>query len=48
MGQSTVWSLKDVELTDYAGETVRIAFQHLSPHGLGAGWYIDDIETLTF
>ena len=45
------WSLKDVELTAYAGETVRIAFYHTasrpccsSSNYESTGWYIDDVE----
>jgi hypothetical protein len=44
------WSLKDVDLTAYAGETVRIMFYHTatrSPNSSyiseSTGWYIDDI-----
>jgi hypothetical protein len=45
------WSLKDVDLTAYAGETVRIAFYHTAGRTCcpefaseSTGWYIDDIE----
>ena len=43
------WSLKDVDLTGYAGQTVRIGFLHVagripsSTPSEGPGWYIDDI-----
>ena len=42
------WTQKNVDLTLYAGETVRIAFLHTAGVGDGAGWYIDDIELVTF
>ena len=42
------WSLMAVDLTDYAGEKVRIAFYHTAyswPWGeCGPGWYVDDID----
>ena len=39
------WSLKDVDLTAYAGETVRIAFYHYSDFAnVGPGWFIDDVQ----
>ena len=38
------WSVKDVELTRYAGQTVRIGFLHVAdPPYERQGWYIDDI-----
>ena len=43
------WSLKDVDFTGYAGQTVRIGFLHVagripsSTPSEGPGWYIDDI-----
>ncbi len=45
------WSRKDVDLTDYAGKQIRIAFNHVAVNaGPGvdesSGWYIDDIEVL--
>lgn len=46
------WSLKDVDLTAYAGETVRIAFFHVATRQYSnvadesTGWYIDDISIL--
>ena len=47
-GVSSIWSPKDVDLTDYAGEKVRIAFYHTAyswPWGeCGPGWYVDDID----
>ena len=44
------WSLKDVDLTAYAGETVRLGFLHTtdSVSTIGAGWYIDDIGISVF
>ena len=39
------WSVKDVELTGYAGQTVRIGFLHVAdPPYERQGWYIDDIR----
>jgi hypothetical protein len=53
--QSGGWTIKGVDLTPYAGETVRIGFLHYEVdsssyggNGFGAGWYIDDIELRTF
>ncbi len=41
---SSKWSRKDVDLTAYAGKTVRIAFVHVPDCGSTyAGWYIDDV-----
>ncbi|GAH04074.1 unnamed protein product, partial [marine sediment metagenome] len=40
------WSLKDVDLTAYSGERVRIGFLHTAAQissFVGVGWYIDDI-----
>jgi hypothetical protein len=45
---SAVWSPRNVDLTAYAGEMIRIGFFHLSAAGGLAGWYIDDIEILKF
>lgn len=44
VGQSAVWSIKDADLSAYAGETVRIGFLINGNGGSGPGWYIDDIE----
>ena len=47
------WSLKDVDLTTYAGQRVRLGFLHhatRSPSYKASeskGWYIDDIEIVT-
>lgn len=43
------WTLKDVELTDYAGQTVRIGFLHSADRKYGSaseshGWFIDNLE----
>ena len=46
-GSSTGWSLMDVDLTNYAGKKIRIAFFHTADSFGGeesTGWYIDDIE----
>ena len=43
------WSLKDVDLTAYAGETVRLGFLHGSgAFTVNSGWYIDDITISVF
>ena len=48
------WSLKDVDLTAYAGETVRIGFFHVAGRALSyvadesTGWYIDDVSVAVF
>ena len=47
------WTLKDVELTAYSGETIRLGFYHTATRcsycggSEGAGWYLDDIEIVT-
>ncbi|GAB6162858.1 hypothetical protein JCM12298_20180 [Desulfothermus naphthae] len=42
------WTLMDVDLTNYAGKKIKIAFFHTAdsfPFGeISTGWYIDDIE----
>jgi len=44
------WSLKDVDLTAYASETVRVAFFHfandVSTNSIG--WFVDEIEIAQF
>jgi hypothetical protein len=46
---SPLWSLMDVDLTAYAGQTVRIAFHHTANRAddryanEDSGWYIDDV-----
>jgi len=43
------WTLKDVDLTAYAGERIRFGFSHVAaPSGESTGWYIDDIEIVKF
>jgi hypothetical protein len=44
-GSTPNWSLMNVELTDYAGKKVRIAFYHTAdwPYE-STGWYIDDVQ----
>ena len=49
---SVVWSLKDLNLTSYAGQRVRIGFYHTADRygdyrSESTGWYIDDIEVVT-
>jgi len=47
---TSLWSLKDVDLTAFAGDTVRLAFYHTansSSYGCGGtstGWYIDEVQ----
>jgi len=42
---SNVWSLKDVDITSYAGMKVRVAFYHIADCSTTrSGWYIDDID----
>ena len=45
------WSLKDVDLSDYAGQTLRIGFLHVADRKYGnasegPGWFIDDIQII--
>ena len=43
------WTLKDVLLTSYACETVRIGFLHTETSiSLSLGWYIDEVEVSAF
>ena len=52
MVNTSPWSLMAIEITAYAGETVRLGFYHTahrSPSYSGSestGWYIDDIEVV--
>ncbi len=51
LGGSKAWSRKDVDLTQYAGKQIRIAFFHVavdteSEVDGNSGWYIDDVEVL--
>jgi PKD repeat protein len=47
---SSEWSLKDIDLTAYAGQRVRLAFFHVARcyysgcGDTGHGWFIDDID----
>jgi hypothetical protein len=48
---SQIWSQRSVDLTAYAGATVRIAFYHTASRAgytwipsEGAGWFVDDIR----
>jgi hypothetical protein len=44
---SGVWSLKSVDLTEFSGQTVRIAFYHISDEqDTSSGWKIDNIEVI--
>ncbi len=39
------WTLRDVNLTDYAGKYIRIGFKHIwSGSNEGESWYVDDVE----
>jgi VWFA-related protein len=45
VGESGEWFLKDVDLSAYAGQTIRLAFYHIAaPCCESTGWYIDDIK----
>jgi bacillopeptidase F (M6 metalloprotease family) len=48
ISQSGGWTQKNVDLTTYAGETVRLGFLHRAPIGGRRGWFVDDIEFVTF
>jgi hypothetical protein len=42
------WSLATYDLSAYAGQSVRLAFQFISDRSGGAlGWYIDDVEIVS-
>ncbi|MEA2061361.1 MAG: hypothetical protein U9P10_12815 [Thermodesulfobacteriota bacterium] len=43
---SSVWSPMDIDLTDYACNTIKIGFLHITEDdvNIGAGWYIDDVR----
>ena len=46
---SPVWSKKDVDLTAYAGQKIRIAFYHTESRdsntsSVSTGWYIDNVQ----
>jgi hypothetical protein len=47
---SADWTRKDVDLTDYAGKRVRIAFYHTAngDSSVSTGWYLDDIEIVVY
>ena len=51
-GVYAVWTLRDVDLTPYAGQTVKIGFYHTANRDSvgrpseSTGWYIDDIEVV--
>jgi hypothetical protein len=42
-GSSSIWSLKAVDLTAYAGQRIRVAFLHNGEVSVSTGWYIDSI-----
>ena len=42
---SSIWAPRAVNLSAYAGETVRISFAHFADGGGGPqGWFVDDLE----
>jgi len=42
------WTLKDIDLTEYAGKKIKLAFFHMAAWwDESTGWYIDDIEIKT-
>ncbi len=44
-GNNGAWEQESFDLTSYAGQSVRFAFQLVSDRSSGAlGWYIDDVE----
>jgi hypothetical protein len=44
---SSLWSLADRELTQYAGKKIRLAFTQNSDWiAVSTGWYIDDVEII--
>lgn len=44
-GASGVWSRRDVDLTEYAGQTIRIGFFHNAEVNTeSSGWFMDDIR----
>jgi hypothetical protein len=47
-GESSVWSIKNVELTEYAEKKVRLAFclSNGSFSYTSTGWYLDDIQII--
>ncbi len=47
---SDTWSCSYLDLSDFAGQTVQIAFYFFSdgsPYSLDVGWYIDDVSIVT-
>ncbi len=52
VSESSVWTLMGVDLTRYAGSTVRIAFYHtadictLCGPSESSGWFIDDVQVI--
>ena len=47
VNSSSDWALSARELTNYAGQKVRIAFYHTADsYDTASGWYIDDIEII--
>jgi bacillopeptidase F (M6 metalloprotease family) len=45
LNYSALWSLMDIDLTQYSGKKVKISFYHTSDGGYtSSGWYIDDVE----
>jgi len=53
-GGASDWTIKDVDLTSYAGQTVRIGFNHSANDSSGVsgvdnwhGWFIDDVTIVS-
>lgn len=44
IGKNVAWSLQDVDLSAYAGKTVRVAFKSDSGQLDDAGWHVDAVE----
>ncbi len=48
-GSSAVWTQKEIDLTAYANQKVKLAFRHIDDwvdggDEVASGWYLDDIE----
>jgi hypothetical protein len=50
LGPAGQWSLAHLDLTQYAGQTVRLGFLHTADadNSRGPGWYIDDLHLSHF
>jgi len=46
---SSDWSRKDIDISNYAGKKARIGFRHTAAsYGESWGWYVDDVEIYVF